>query len=169
MPEYPRHLATFDYVGVFAYFLTFCTFERSRLFIAADFVAIVHEQFLRVGRVHGFQIDAYCYMPDHLHLVVTAQRSDSDLKQFVTTAKQSAGFCFKRAIGQRLWQRYGYERVLRNEAEKIGFMRYVVENPLRGELVESPLDYPFWGSSTCSREELLEYLGIVLSDSRRAG
>ena len=107
-------------------------------------------------------------MPDHLHLVVTAKCSDSDLKQFIARAKQSAGFYFKKATQKRLWQRYGYERVLRDDEEKIAFIRYVIQNPVRAELVESPLDYPFWGSSTYSREELLEYLGILCND-RRAG
>jgi len=169
MPEYPRHLATFDYVGAYAYFLTFCTFERNRLFLTAKAVAIVQEHILRVCVVHNFQIDAYCYMPDHVHLVVTANRTDSDLKQFVTRAKQSAAFYFKKATQQRLWQRYGYERVLRNDEEKIAFIRYVIENPIRAKLVQSPLEYPFWGSSTWSRQELLDYLTIVLADNRRAG
>jgi len=35
--------------------------------------------------------------------------------------------------------------VLRSEEEKIAFVRYAIENPLRAELVESPLDYPFCG------------------------
>ena len=169
MPEYPRHLATFDYVGAYAYFLTFCTFQRNSLFLTAESVAIVHEQILNVCGVHKFQIDAYCYMPDHLHVVVTARGSDSNLKELIIRAKQSAAFYFKKATQQRLWQRYGYERVLRNEGEKIAFIRYVIENPLRAKLAESPLDYPFWGSSTCSREELLEYLRIVLADNSRAG
>jgi REP-associated tyrosine transposase len=101
VPEYPRHLATFDYVGAYAYFLTFCTFDRNRLFLTAESVAIVHEQILRVCVVHGFQIDAYCYMPDHLHLVVAAKDSDSDLKQFINGAKQSAAFYFKRTTQHR--------------------------------------------------------------------
>jgi len=168
MPEYPRHLPIFDYVGPYSYFLTFCTFERTRLFGTTESVAIVHEHILRVCSDHGFQIDAYCYMPDHLHLVITATCSDADLKQFVARAKQFTGFYFKKATQQRLWQRYGYERVLRNEEEKIAFIRYVIQNPIRAELVESPLDYPFWGSSICSRDELLDYLRIVGKD-RRAG
>jgi hypothetical protein len=61
VPEYPRHLRTFDYVGRYAYFLTFCTFQKSRLVITAESVAIVHEQILLVCAAQGFQIKAfYC-------------------------------------------------------------------------------------------------------------
>jgi putative transposase len=96
VPEYPRHLSTFDYVGAYAYFLTFCTFQRNRVFLTAESVAIVHEQILLTCALQEFQIDAYCFMPDHLHLVVTGKRYDSDLKKFIARAKQSAGFYFKR-------------------------------------------------------------------------
>ena len=157
MPEYPRHLAGFDYIGRYGYFLTFCTFERKQLFASAEAVCIVHTQILRACAEDGFAVTAYCYMPDHVHLLVEGERADSNLRSFTCHAKQYAGFYFKKATKERLWQRYGYERVLRNHEEKIAFVRYVIENPLRAELAISPLDYPHWGSSTCSREALLEY------------
>ena len=158
MPEYPRYLPAFAYTGRFQYFLTFCTFERSPVFVAAESVRIVHEQILRACAEEGFQIHAYCYMSDHVHFVVEAQHANSDLKRFVARAKQYAAFYFKQATKQRLWQRYGYERVLRNEEERIAFVRYVIQNPIRAGLVDAPLEYPFWGSSKWSREELLDYV-----------
>ena len=162
MSEYPHHLRTFEYVGLYRYFLTFCTFERNPHFASATNVDTVHEQILRVALVEHFALNAYCYMPDHLHVLIEAQRDDCDLKRFVARAKQYSGFYFKRATKHALWQRYGYERVLRNDEETIVVARYIVENPVRAGLVASPLDYPFWGSSTWSREELIE-------DVRRAG
>ena len=165
MPEYPRHLATFDYVGTFDYFLTFCTFERRIIFVSEEVIRVVHEQVLRACSEQGFLIYVHGYMPDHVRFVIGGQRSRSDLKVFVDCAKQYAGFYFKKAAKRRLWQRYGYERVLRNEEERMAFIRYVIQNPVRAGLVESPLDYPFWGSSKWSREQLLDY---VRAD-RRAG
>ena len=51
---------------------------------------------------------------------------------------------------------------LRTRLEKRGghhpLARYIVENPVRARLVKSALDYPFWGSSTWLREELVEYV-----------
>jgi hypothetical protein len=40
----PQHLKTFDYLGPRQYFLTFCTYSRTRLFITADAVATVRTQ-----------------------------------------------------------------------------------------------------------------------------
>ena len=146
MPEDPHHLRHFDYVGRFQYFLTFCTFERTPLFVCID---------------QAFVVCAYCYMPDHVRFVVEGQLATSDLKHMVARAKQSSGFHFKRQMPHRLWQRYGYERVLRDAQETAMFVRYVVQNPIRAGLVESPSDYPFWGSSQWSREELLDYLRVA--------
>lgn len=59
--------------------------------------------------------------------------------------------------GARLWQRYGYERVLRDDAPTQLAVAYTLENPVRAGLVKEPRDYPFIGSSACTVEQLLEY------------
>jgi REP element-mobilizing transposase RayT len=97
-------------------------------------------------------------MPDHLHLLAEATREDADLKRFTTAAKQLSGYYFKQARGERLWQRYGYEHVLRHEESTPAVVKYIVENPIRARLAAQPLDYPFWGSFVWSREELLEFI-----------
>ncbi len=35
---------------------------------------------------------------------------------------------------------------------------YTVENPVRASLVTQSQDYPFWGSSRWTRDEVLEFL-----------
>jgi hypothetical protein len=46
--------------------------------------------------------------------------------------------------------------VLRNEDESMGVARYILENPVRAGLVQSPLDYDFSGSSRYSVHEILD-------------
>src|SRR4051794_39786856 len=67
----------------------------------------------------GFAILAYCFMPDHVHVLVEGLREDSDCKRFSSRAKQFSGFYYAQRYGRTLWQRYGYERVLRNEEATI--------------------------------------------------
>jgi hypothetical protein len=45
----PEHLKTFDYLGPHRYFLTFCTFERRRIFVNRERADAVHGQFLRAA------------------------------------------------------------------------------------------------------------------------
>lgn len=157
MPHYPRHLSGFDYRGFQRYFLTFCTFERDRHFVEAVSVSLVGDQILRVATEQHVAIIAYCFMPDHLHLVVEGTDKDADLKTFVARAKQFSGFYFRQKTGHRLWQRYGFERVLRADEDTASVVKYVIENPLRAGLVNTPLDYPFCGG-VYSREALLDYI-----------
>jgi REP element-mobilizing transposase RayT len=71
-------------------------------------------------------------------------------------AKQYSGFYYRAAFGRRLWQRYGYEHVLRNDEAAVSVARYILENPVRAGIVGAVEDYPFSGSSVYSLKELLE-------------
>ena len=157
MPHYPRRLSTFDYLGCQRYFLTFCTFERNNSLQQAASVGLVLEQILRVGGQYDFAILAYCFMPDHLHLLAEGVRKDADLKMFLKSAKQYSGFYFKQRTRNNLWQRDGHERTLREDEDTRSVIKYVIENPVRAGLVKSPMEYPFWGSALYSRQELMEY------------
>src|SRR4051812_15027554 len=109
----PRRLGSFNYVGLHRYFLTFCTFERRRYFEAADIVARVWSQIVRAAEHEQFEVHAYCFMPDHLHMLAAGGADDSDGRRFISRAKQFSGYEFSRARGCRLWQQYGYEHTLR--------------------------------------------------------
>jgi putative transposase len=87
-------------------------------------------------------------MPDHLHVLVEGTAERSDLRAFVKIAKQLSGFYCRRQIGEALWQRYGFEHVLRRDEDVLGIARYILENPLRQGLACSVFDYPFVGSDS---------------------
>jgi REP element-mobilizing transposase RayT len=67
--SHPERLRGFDYVGYHRYFLTFCTFNRRPLFVDDDHVDIVLAQILRACGQEQFATLAYCFMPDHRHLL----------------------------------------------------------------------------------------------------
>jgi putative transposase len=156
---YPRHLPAFTYRGKYMYALAFTTSERQPHFVSAPVVDLVLQQILRAAREHGFQAVAYCFMPDHLHLLVEGLDADSDGLAFVNAAKQCSGYYFAQRTGRRLWQRYGYERVVRDEAERLQTLRYILNNPVAAGLVTRAADYPFLGSQCYSVTELLEQAG----------
>jgi putative transposase len=156
----PEHLKTFDYLGLHQYFLTFCTFERHQIFIDPEHVAVVSTQIQRAASDLRFAVRAYCYMPDHVHLLVEGLADDSDCRQFISRAKQYAGFHYQAAFGQRLWQRYGFERVLRGDEAAVSVARYILENPVRAGLVEDVRAYPFSGSDTYTVAQILEAIQL---------
>jgi putative transposase len=159
MPTHgPGHLRTFDYIGFYRYSLTFCCYSRRRAFENAPSVELVLLQIQRAAMDDQFSVIAYCFMPDHLHLLVEAQAESSNGLTFLNRAKQLSGFHYKQTFGRALWQRYGFEHehVLRDDEDMRHVARYILENPIRGGLVERVEDYPFVGSLRYTLNELLE-------------
>ena len=151
----PGHLKSFDYTGLYRYFLTFCTESRQKLFTSARAVDLVMSQIVRAATDESFSIVAYCFMPDHVHLLVEAGAEVSDCRRLIKRAKQFSGFYYTKTFGERLWQRYGFERVLRSDEATLVVARYILENPLRAGLVTRVEDYPFAGSRVYALAEIL--------------
>ena len=149
-------LPGFDYRGCHRYFLTYGTFARTRVFVERAAVALVSTQFLRAAAEERFEILTYCFMPDHVHLLVEATDDGSDGKGFIARSKQYSGFHHKARTGCRLWQRDSFERVLRDSEGSLAVSRYILANPVRAGLVARPLDYPYSGSFAWDRQALLD-------------
>jgi REP-associated tyrosine transposase len=156
-PDYPHHLPAFDYLGSYRYFLTFCCEDRHRAFVESAPVSLVWSQFVRAATLEGFSIIACCFMPDHVHFLSEGLNDNSDLKAFASKAKQFSGYEFKKAYRQRLWQRYSYEHLLRDQESTRAVVAYILENPVRAKLVETVYEYPHLFSTLYRREELIEF------------
>ena len=165
----PEHIKGFDYLGPRQYFLTFCTYSRRRCFVTDDAVTIVRTQIERAAAEQDIALIAYCYMPDHLHLLAEGQAEDSDCLRFIARGKQYAGYHYKAKVGHPLWQRYGYEHTLRNDEAALSVARYILENPIRAGLVTRIEDYPYSGSSVYSIEQILEAIQLRDKWYRRSG
>ena len=152
----PRRLEHHEYRGPQQYFLTICTFQRFHHFTDGALVADVHALFLRTAIENRFAILAYCYMPDHLNLLVEGLSDAANLRSFVSLAKQHSGFATRHRVTPRLWQKGYFERVLRDDDDSFNVARYVVQNPVRAGLVRSSDDYPFTGSTILTKEQLIE-------------
>src|SRR5262245_13651646 len=130
----PARVHGFPYVGIYRYFLTFCTQDRVETFREPTTVRRTLLEFRRTAAIDQFAILAYCLMPDHVHLLVEGMCESSDLRRFTRMAKQRAGSVHARRTGARLWQEGYYERVLRPEDDARKVARYIVENPVRSGL-----------------------------------
>ena len=151
----PCRLEGFSYVGCQRYFLTACTFDRRRHFTKKPIVDVAYGEFLRTSAEFGFAILAYCFMPDHAHLLVEGSTEGADFRGFAALSKQLSGYAVRTLITGRLWQKGYFERVLRDEDDTFNVARYVVDNPVRAGLVRSPADYPFLGSAVLSKDDLI--------------
>jgi putative transposase len=133
-----------------------CTHERRPRFTSVGVVNAVLLRFQQCSAQEGVAIFAYCFMPDHVHFLLAGRRADADVGRFVARSKQSAGYWFSQTFRARLWQRYSWDRVLREEEETLSVIRYLLANPVRAGIVSHPLHYPFSGSDVFTREQLLD-------------
>jgi putative transposase len=94
----------------------------------------------------GFRVWAYCFMPDHLHLLIEGKDNNSDMRRFISSYKQSTGFYYKKKTGLSLWQVNYYEHVLRRGEDTTNVARYIFNNPVRNGLVDNFKKYKSLGS-----------------------
>jgi len=139
----PARLPGFAYKGHCAYFVTTCTDRRGRFFVSPAIVDMTLQHFLQSAEHAHVEISAYCFMPDHLHLLITVETPDGDLDAFMRRAKQASGFAFTQSMGVKLWQSGYHERVLRSDEQC-------------AKLVARAEDWPLWGSARYTREEILD-------------
>jgi putative transposase len=156
----PKRIPNYPYLGVQRYFITACTRHRAEYFRNADVVHLVVNAFVETAKAHAMTIVVYCVMPEHLHLLLDGDNDGTDLKAFMKLAKQRAGIRFTQRYHQSLWQDGYYEHILRDEEKTEEVVFYIVANPVRKHLVQNVLDYPYWGSTRWSREELLHTIGL---------
>jgi len=99
-------------------------------------------------------VHAYCFMPDHVHILISLGGGDS-LNRFVQRFKSRAAR-IHRQLGKngKLWQRGFYDHILRSEETVEVVARYVLGNAVRKGLAQSTIEYPFSGSFVFDKAEL---------------
>jgi putative transposase len=151
----PNRLSGIAYIGFQRYFLTICTAFRARTFEVAGTVERVHRQLQHCTALFDFEISAYCYMPDHLHALITATSERADFCELVRRFKQVSAFYYKKSTGRALWQPGYHERILRDDEGTEAVVRYILENPIRAGLTRGLGEYRFASSEVYDLEGLM--------------
>jgi putative transposase len=151
----PPRLADECYVGARRVFFTMCAFERRNYFsdVARGDQARTH--LLSSAARWDVEAIAYCFMPDHLHVLVEGKSVNASALKFAETFRQRSGFNHRSACATRLWQEGYYDHVLRAEDATIAVVRYIVLNPVRAGLCADATTYPLLGSSRYELSELV--------------
>lgn len=154
-PVRPRLRDRSSYVGERGYFITTATQDRHAAFLHAQIVMKCVGEMRQVAQEFDFDILAYCFMPDHLHIVLNGKSQVAELQKFVKTYKQKTGYYYKQHFGQRLWSHSYYDRVLRKEQNIKTVCKYTFMNPVEAGLVKTPKEYLHMGSFVYDMDEIL--------------
>ncbi len=151
----PRRLDGISYIGFQRYFLTICTAFKCSVFTEDAIVADIRSQLLQTTTQFEFEITAYCFMPDHLHALLTATSEQADFRECVRRFKQLTGYRFRKNRQVPLWQPGYYEHIVRDDESSEAIVRYILENPIRAGLSKEIGEYPFAGSEVYDIKSLL--------------
>ena len=152
-PKRPR-LPGFDYMGRRAYFITISTKDKNKFFCEHDIVNPLIEFLKETAEKECFLVDVFCFMPDHLHLLVKGNSDQANLNNFVKYFKQKSGFWFKQKYHKNLWQLSFYDHIIRKQEALEDVVRYILHNPLRKGMVSDFKEYRFSGSFTMDIHKL---------------
>jgi len=160
LPTRRRNRLPLDaYQGARAYSVTISTCQRAPWLRDAAVAEYCVGALREAAGPESFQVYAYCFMPDHLHLLLGTE-DDANLIGFVKRFKQTTGWWFRnrylagslQASPTSLWHKSYHDHVIRSEEDLPQVAKYIVGNPVRAGLVESPEDYPFSGSLVWGRD-----------------
>ncbi|GIK43684.1 MAG: hypothetical protein BroJett011_75170 [Chloroflexota bacterium] len=101
----------------------------------------------RAGRV--YDLEAFCVMPNHVHLVYTPLIKERGEYHAMPAIMHSLKLYTGRRANLLLeregdfWQHENYDHVVRNEAERERIILYVVNNPVKAGLVHHWQEWPW--------------------------
>jgi putative transposase len=156
-PIRPRLEDSSWYIGKRTFFITINTFQKRQYFVGSQTVASLVLYLKKVSEEKFFDVITYCFMPNHLHLLVQGKHNASNLLQYIKLYKQHTGFRFTKIHKQELWATSFYDHVLREEETVKTVGRYVLLNPVRAGIVADMRSYPFNGSFVYDLEELYNF------------
>lgn len=141
-----HHLPREHYCGRIWGSFTICVQHRHPLFsshsIVNHFVSILDSASER----HACLVLLYCFMPDHLHLILQGQEEQSDLYATILDFKHKTGIYLARSRLHYRLQKNFHDHLIRSANELATQLTYVAENPVRRGLVSRWQDYRFIGS-----------------------
>jgi putative transposase len=121
-----------------------CVAERRRVFASAPIVDELVRQLTDAATRHGCKVRAYCFMPDHLHVILRGQTAEADTWAAMFGFKRRSGVWLSKALGVA-WQKGFYDEILSSGKEADAMVGYVLANPVRKGIVEDWWDYQFNG------------------------
>ena len=114
----------------------------SNQYLANNFVTLLR----RACEENNIPLYAYCIMPDHVHLLISAS-DKKGIIEFIREIKSlSTKVAWQHGYSGTIWQRSFYDHFLRKDEGCRAVAEYIIHNPVRAGMVEQWKDYSFSGS-----------------------
>ena len=139
--------------------VSFTVCVKSRMHVLNSAIAFhgMRQLLFEAVEYHQCNLILFLFMPDHLHCILQGVEHDSDVLSAMKRFKQRSGYWMRRAGTHFKWQKGFFDHILRTETDLQKHIRYILQNPVRAELVQCWSDYAWKGSNVLDLD-LLEDL-----------
>lgn len=142
------------YIGQVAVVFTACADRRTSIFLDTSAVDRCVELLTESLSRHHCIAPLYCFMPDHLHVVVQGTSLISDTKSAFIKFKQRSGYLLRHLPPYRGWQKSFYDHIISPDEDYNDHLNYILLNPLRRGLSDDPRRYHGIGCIGTAFEEV---------------
>jgi REP element-mobilizing transposase RayT len=121
--------------------------NEEKIFSSADLKSKYIELLAEKSVIYRMRILAYCIMDNHYHLLL--QNSSGKLSEFMRNLNSQYGFYYRRVIGGKgyVFQDRFKSTLIQNESYLVQAIVYVIQNPVRANLVDRFDNYS-WSSGS---------------------
>ncbi len=144
--ERPHRLPYAAYRGRKFVSFTACVENRRSLFADSEVVDAFVKLLTESVFPCGCAVAIYCFMPDHLHVIICGLEDDSRPKEAMNDFKYATGLWLAKNRPGYSWQKDYHDHIIRANDDWRRHVIYIFMNPVRAGMVEDGFDYPFTGS-----------------------
>ena len=149
----PHHLPDENYQGPVTVAFTCCIKNKKHNIAKEEIVTQCAEILIKESTEMSCDVLAYVFMPDHCHILLQGKSEHANTLKAMRNYKQKSGFWFSKTQQKINWQKSFYDRIIRSDEDIDHHIRYVLENPVRKEIVEDWKKYPWKGSTVFDLNE----------------
>ena len=138
------------------YFFTLITYKRRNVFSSVEKRDLFLESVNHVKHFHPFLLEAYCILPDHIHLLCRLPEDDYNYSMRIGEIKKwfskkyldrYEGFISINGLQAKrgesgIWQQRFWEHYIRDEEDLNRHIDYIHFNPVKHALVSQVRDWP---------------------------
>ncbi len=157
----PLHL--FNSAG--SYFVTGSTLYKQLFFRTEKQLDLLQDSLFELILKYHWRLEAWAIFPNHYHFIAQSPSDPSNLRKLLThlhahTAKELNRL--ENTPGRRIWYQY-WDTQLTFENSYLARLNYVMNNPVKHQIVAQAKDYRWCSASSFSQNAQPDYYKVVSS------
>ncbi len=128
------------------YFITVRSYRNQAPFVLDGLNQLILDVLREEQKRQKCTVFIYCLMPDHLHYLVSPKIDGISVLKFTDQYKGKAtNRSWTAGWSGKLFQPRCYDHIVREQEDLYKIAEYILNNPVRKELVTRPEDWPWSG------------------------